>query len=100
MVDSSVESEALAVEGENPAEFLKAALDGEITDEELEAVDHALDSMMLGEASAPALGKGKPLLTVEAAQAKLSPDILKVLAEKFKGSLTQVRHKDERDQIF
>jgi hypothetical protein len=87
--------------GENPADFLTAALDGEVTDEELEAVDDALDSMMLNEAASTAgLAKGKPLLTVEEAQAKLSPEILKVLAEKFKGSLTQVRHKDERDQIF
>jgi len=85
---------------ENPSDLLTAALDGEITDEELEAVDHALDSMMLGEPSSPALGNGKPLLTVEEAVAKLSPDILKVLAEKFKGSLTQVRHKDAQDQMF
>jgi hypothetical protein len=89
------------VGGENPADLLTAALDGEVTDEELEAVDDALDSMMLNEAASTAgLAKGKPLLTVEEAQAKLSPEILKVLAEKFKGSLTQVRHKDERDQIF
>jgi hypothetical protein len=56
--------------------------------------------MMLGEISALGLGNVKPLISVEDAQAKLSPNMLKVLAEKFKGSLTQVRHKDERDQIF
>lgn len=85
---------------ENASELLAAALDGQITDEELDAVDDALDSMMLGEASAKSLGKSKPLISVEDAQEKLSPEILKVLADKFKGSPTQVRHKDERDQIF
>lgn len=44
--------------------------------------------------------KGKALMRVEDAQAKLSPDILEALADKFKGSLTQMRHLDERDQIF
>ena len=71
----------------------------EVTVAELDAVDASLDAMMLGE-SATSFGKGKVLLSVEQAQAKLSPEILKVLAEKFKGSLTQVRHPDERDQIF
>ncbi|MDQ8193345.1 hypothetical protein QEH59_02845 [Coraliomargarita sp. SDUM461004] len=85
---------------ENPGDLLTAALNGEISDEELEAVDQALDSMMLGEAAVSKLAKGKPLLTVEEAQAKLSPGILEVLATKFKGSLTQVRHIDEQDKIF
>lgn len=60
--------------------------------------------MMLGEdlpsTGMGGMGKGKDLLSVEDAQAKLSPEILKALAEKFKGSLTQTRHLDERDQIF
>lgn len=79
-----------------------AALDSdEVTDSELEAVDHALDSMMLGEdLPSTGMGKAKDLIRVEDAQAKLSPEILKVLAEKFKGKLTQMRHLDERDQIF
>lgn len=72
-----------------------------MTDEELDAVDDALDSMMLNESASPkGVAKGEPLISLEEAQAKLSPEILKVLAEKFKGSLTQVRHRDERDQIF
>lgn len=100
MLDTSIASEAPLANAENSADYLTAALDGEISDEELEAVDDALDSMMLNEDAPASLSKGKPLLTVEEAQAKLSPEILKVLAEKFKGSLTQVRHKDERDQIF
>ncbi len=72
-----------------------------MTDSELEAVDHALDSMMLnGGMSKVGLGSGKPLLSVEDAQAKLDPGTLKALAEKFKGSLTQMRHLDEKDQMF
>ncbi|MBT64523.1 hypothetical protein QEH52_00880 [Coraliomargarita sp. SDUM461003] len=85
----------------NPADLLTAALNGEVTAEELEAVDQALDSMMLGEAAAVSkLVKGKPLLSVEEAGSKLSPEIIKALAEKFKGSLTQVRHMDEQDKMF
>ena len=56
--------------------------------------------MLLGESSATDLAIAKPLISVEDAQAKLSSNILKVLSEKFKGSLTQVRYKEERDQIF
>ena len=56
--------------------------------------------MILNESSATDLVITKPLISLEYAQAKLSPNILKVLSEKFKGSLTEVRHKDERDQIF
>ena len=75
-------------------------MDGGITDREFDTVDKALDPMVLGEGSATDLAIAKPLISVEDAQAKLSPNILKVLSEKFKGSLTQVRHKGERDQIF
>ena len=75
-------------------------MDGGITDREFDTVDKALDPMVLGEGSATDLAIAKPLISVEDAQAKLSPNILEVLSEKFKGSLTQVRHKDERDQIF
>ncbi len=85
---------------ENPADLLVAALESpEVIDEELEAVDASLDAMMLQETGSR-LNSGKPLLTIEEAQAKLSPEILKVLSEKFKGSLTQTRQIDERDQIF
>ena len=75
-------------------------MDGAITDREFDTVDKALDPMVLGEGSATDLAIAKPLISVEDAQAKLSSNILKVLSEKFKGSLTQVRYKDERDQIF
>lgn len=46
------------------------------------------------------MGKGRALMSLDEARAKLSPDILKALADQFKGSLTQMRHLDERDQIF
>tara|TARA_X000000950_G_scaffold202902_1_gene244178 strand:+ start:984 stop:1211 length:228 start_codon:yes stop_codon:yes gene_type:complete len=75
-------------------------LDSELTDKESALVDNALDPMILNESSATDLVITKPLISVEDAQAKLSSNILKVLSGKFKGSLTEVRHKDERDQIF
>ena len=77
-----------------------AVLDSELTDKESALVDHALDPTTLSESSATDLVITRPLITLEDAQAKLSPNILKVLSEKFKGSLTEVRHMDERDQIF
>jgi hypothetical protein len=87
---------------DDPSRLLAEALNAdEVTDSEIDAVDHALDDMMLEEAL-PNAGKvqSKSLMTVEDAQAKLSPEILKALAEKFKGSLTGTRQVDERDQIF
>ena len=87
---------------ENPAELLAAALESDdVTDSELEAVDRALDGMMLGEdPPRTGMGGGNDLISIEDAEAKLSPRVLKVLAEKFKGKLTQTRHLDEKDQIF
>ena len=77
-----------------------AVLDGELTDKESAVVENVLDPMILGESSATDLAIAKPLISVEDARAKLSPNILEVLSGKFKGSLTEVRHKDEQDQIF
>jgi hypothetical protein len=48
----------------------------------------------------PTLTSEEALISLNHAQAALTPEVLKVLDEKFKGSLTQVRHVDERDQIF
>ena len=75
-------------------------MDSELTDKESILVDHALDPMALNESSTADLVITKPLISVQEALAKLSPNILEVLSKKFKGSLTEVRHKDERDQIF
>ena len=85
---------------EHGSDLSTAALDGGLTDEEFDTVDKVLDPILLGESSAADLPIAKPLISVEDAQAKLSSNILKVLSGKFKGSLTQVRYKDERDQIF
>jgi len=75
---------------------LTAALESdEVTERDLRAVDHALDSMMGTSAH-----EGEPLMTLEEAQAKLDPETLKVLAAKFKGSLTQMRHLDDKDMLF
>jgi len=41
-----------------------------------------------------------PLISLEAVKRKLGPSVLKVLEEKFNGSLTQVRHPDEKDRLF
>ena len=86
---------------DNPADLLAAALNSldEVTSDDLEAVDSALDAMMLQE-SGTGISSGKALLSIEEAEAKLSPEILKILREKFKGSLTQTRHLDDKDQIF
>jgi hypothetical protein len=75
-------------------------LEGGLTDEEFDTVDKVLDPMMMGESSATDLAIAKRLISVEDAQGKLGSNILKVLSEKFKGSLTQVRYREERDQIF
>lgn len=84
---------------QNPSEFLSAALDGEISDAELEAVNQSINPIILNETLSKH-GQGKELISVEDAQAKLPPEVLQVLATQFKGSLTQVRHRDERDQLF
>jgi len=83
----------------NPSEFLTAALEGEISEAELEAVSKSLDTIDLN-ATLNRHGEGKPLITVEEAQAALPPEVLEALATEFKGSLTQVRHRDERDLLF
>jgi hypothetical protein len=75
-------------------------LEGGLTDEEFDTVDKVLDPMMMDESSATDLAIAKRLISVEDAQGKLGSNILKVLSEKFKGSLTQVRYREERDQIF
>jgi hypothetical protein len=48
----------------------------------------------------PTLTSEEALISLNHAQAALTLEVLKVLDEKFKGSLTQVRRVDERDQIF
>lgn len=48
----------------------------------------------------PILTSEEALISLDHAQAALTPEVLKVLEQKFKGSLTQIRHVDERDQIF
>lgn len=86
----------------HPADVLADALESdEVTDSEFEAVDNALEHMILGEALPEVkIVKSKALISLDQAHAKLSPEILKALIDKFKGSLTQVRQLDERDQIF
>lgn len=85
---------------EHGSDLSTAVLDGEPIDKNSYTVDNTTDPMILGESSATDLAIAKPLISVEDAQGKLSSNILKVLSEEFKGSLTQVRYKDERDQIF
>ena len=75
-------------------------MDGDLSDKAFDMVDKALDPMMISQNSSTDLVFDKPLISVEDAQAKLSTNILKILSEKFNGSLTHVRYKDERDQIF
>ncbi|TVP75194.1 MAG: hypothetical protein EA353_14405 [Puniceicoccaceae bacterium] len=76
-----------------------AALDGSLSETELDGTDPLVDNEALNEVLS-VKAQDTALLSLEEAQAKLPPEVLQVLAEKFKGSLTQVRHRDERDQIF
>jgi hypothetical protein len=101
-VESSVDhvnTSAVDAPVENPGDYLTAVLNGEISTEELEVVDDELDSM-IGDAALNNIANQEPLMSVKEAASKLSPGILEILAEKFKGSLTQVRHKDAQDKIF
>ena len=103
MPDAGTESSSVeAGVSHHPADVLADALESdEVTDSELEAVDNALEHMILGEALPEVkIVKSKALISLDQAHSKLSPEILKALIDKFKGSLTQVRQLDERDQIF
>ncbi|MEM1221505.1 MAG: hypothetical protein AAGH40_01970 [Verrucomicrobiota bacterium] len=44
--------------------------------------------------------KAGPHLTVEAAKAKIGPEVMKTLKENFNGEIVAVRVKDDRDLIF
>ena len=43
---------------------------------------------------------GRPVMSQAEAAQRLGPTVLAVLAEKFNGSLTDVRHPDENDMFF
>ena len=58
--------------------------------------DTSLEEML--DISIPA--KDEALISLDHARAALAPEILRVLDEKFNGSLTQIRQVDDRDQIF
>ena len=70
-------------------------MDSKFTDKESVLVDHALDPITLSESSATDLVITKPLITLDGAQAKLSPNILKVLSEKFKGSANEATSSEQ-----
>lgn len=44
--------------------------------------------------------KNVPTLTLAEASARIGPEVLQVLAEKFNGSLAKIRSQDEKDQFF
>lgn len=46
------------------------------------------------------VAQAAPTLSVEAAKARLGPEILQALESKFNGSLTEVRSPDTKDQLF
>ena len=100
LVQEHSEGSSFVPPTEHGLELPTSVLDSELTDKESALVDHALDSTTLSGSSATDIVINKPLISLEDAHAMLSPNILKVLSEKFKGSLTEVRHIDERDQIF
>ncbi len=80
----------------HPADVLAAPLESdEVTDSELEAVDNALEHMILGEALPEIkIVKSKALISLDQAHAKLSPEILSALVDMVIGRWTQVCHLD------
>jgi hypothetical protein len=43
---------------------------------------------------------GEPLITAEEATQRLGPKVMAALADKFNGSLTDIRYPDENDMLF
>lgn len=58
------------------------------------------DAIFSQETSFSVISEGETLISLDKAQAELSPEIIKVLADKFNGNLSRMRHVDQRDQIF
>ena len=74
--------------------------------EELSQNDHHIlaapeyDTSLEEKLDIPILAEEEALISLENALASLTPEVLKALDEKFRGSIIQIRHVDERDQIF
>jgi hypothetical protein len=93
-----------------PDSVIDALLDVELpeVDPERAAKDAAAD--LLAEEAAGGFSKkaaapvvkhsGKPLISTEEAIRQLGPKVLTALADKFNGSLTDVRYPDENDMLF
>jgi len=45
-------------------------------------------------------GNRVPLMSLNAAKQQIAPEVLEVLAEKFNGQLSEMRHVDEKDVLF
>ena len=45
-------------------------------------------------------GNRAPLMSLDAAKQQIAPEVLEVLAEKFNGQLSEMRHVDEKDVLF
>ncbi len=84
----------------------RSSLDDDDLDlEAFATIDDDPDDMRVEEPSAAVVAKVMeskkgPLITLEVARAKIGEAILNVLDERFKGSLTEVRHPDPLDRLF
>jgi len=93
-----------------PDSVIDVLLDVELpeVDPERAAMDAAADlraeeaaGIFSKEKAAPAVvHSGEPLMTIEAATQRLGANVLAALADKFNGSLTDIRYPDENDMLF
>lgn len=70
---------------------------------EAPATDDAVAALVVEESQAAApdfVQPDVPLMTMEEAKQRLGPKVLAALSDKFKGSLTDIRHSDENDILF
>ena len=87
--------------GYSPEESISETGDEELGQSEQQVVAASRhDTSQEEKLDIPTLTSKEALISLNHAQATLTPEVLKVLEQKFKGSLTQIRHVDERDQIF
>ncbi|MGJ8649701.1 MAG: hypothetical protein ACSHX4_05025 [Opitutaceae bacterium] len=79
--------------------------DDDIDLEAFATIDDDPDAMAVEEVSKAVVAKvldakKGPLIPLEEATAKIGQEILDVLDERFKGTLTEVRHPDALDRLF
>ncbi len=92
-VEPGAAGESAAVESGEPSG------DGAVFEIPVETEEGAGEAAASAPVAAAVTAK-TPLISVDEARNKIGSEVLSVLDEKFKGSLTEVRHPDERDHFF